>query len=361
MADKKNSEKLKDIRKKIDQLDLAILKSLSNRVNLVIQAGEIKKKNNDNSFYKPERESQIIRSLISKNKSVISKESLETIYKEIISACFVKEKEIDVYFLGPRGTYSELACKKNFGSSVNSLACKSILDIFKTINDENSFGVVPLENSTEGAVNLTLDALQTTELKICGELEMPIKHSLLASQVNLEKIKNVYGHQQSLAQCKNKLSNLLPRIKITPVESSGLALKKAQQGTGNACIAHESFASEHNLKVCKKNMEDEKNNSTRFIILGKNMPLKSGLDKTSIIISLENKPGALSKVLKIFELSKVNLSYIQSRPSKKDKWSYSFFLDFEGHSESIKIKNLLKKLENNSISLKLLGSYPKAI
>lgn len=361
MADKKNSEKLKDIRKKIDQLDLAILKSLSNRVNLVIQAGEIKKKNNDNSFYKPERESQIIRSLISKNKSVISKESLETIYKEIISACFVKEKEIDVYFLGPRGTYSELACKKNFGSSVNSLACKSILDIFKTINDENSFGVVPLENSTEGAVNLTLDALQTTELKICGELEMPIKHSLLASQVNLEKIKNVYGHQQSLAQCKNKLSNLLPRIKITPVESSGLALKKAQQGTGNACIAHESFASEHNLKVCKKNMEDEKNNTTRFIILGKNMPLKSGLDKTSIIISLENKPGALSRVLKIFELSKVNLSYIQSRPSKKDKWSYSFFLDFEGHSESIKIKNLLKKLENNSISLKLLGSYPKAI
>ena len=361
MADKKNSEKLKDIRKKIDQLDLAILKSLSNRVNLVIQAGEIKKKNNDNSFYKPERESQIIRSLISKNKSVISKESLETIYKEIISACFVKEKEIDVYFLGPRGTYSELACKKNFGSSVNSLACKSILDIFKTINDENSFGVVPLENSTEGAVNLTLDALQTTELKICGELEMPIKHSLLASQVNLEKIKNVYGHQQSLAQCKNKLSNLLPRIKITPVESSGLALKKAQQGTGNACIAHESFASEHNLKVCKKNMEDEKNNTTRFIILGKNMPLKSGFDKTSIIISLENKPGALSRVLKIFELSKVNLSYIQSRPSKKDKWSYSFFLDFEGHSESIKIKNLLKKLENNSISLKLLGSYPKAI
>ena len=361
MADKKNSEKLKDIRKKIDQLDLAILKSLSNRVNLVIQAGEIKKMNNDNSFYKPERESQIIRSLISKNKSVISKESLETIYKEIISACFVKEKEIDVYFLGPRGTYSELACKKNFGSSVNSLACKSILDIFKTINDENSFGVVPLENSTEGAVNLTLDALQTTELKICGELEMPIKHSLLASQVNLEKIKNVYGHQQSLAQCKNKLSNLLPRIKITPVESSGLALKKAQQGTGNACIAHESFASEHNLKVCKKNMEDEKNNTTRFIILGKNMPLKSGLDKTSIIISLENKPGALSRVLKIFDLSKVNLSYIQSRPSKKDKWSYSFFLDFEGHSESIKIKNLLKKLENNSISLKLLGSYPKAI
>ena len=361
MADKKNPEILKDIRKKIDQLDLAILKSLSNRVNLVIQAGEIKKKNNDNSFYKPERESQIIRSLISKNKSVISKESLETIYKEIISACFVKEKEIDVYFLGPRGTYSELASKKNFGSSVNSLACKSILDIFKTINDENSFGVVPLENSTEGAVNLTLDALQTTELKICGELEMPIKHSLLASQVNLEKIKNVYGHQQSLAQCKNKLSNLLPRIKITPVESSGLALKKAQQGTGNACIAHESFASEHNLKVCKKNMEDEKNNTTRFIILGKNTPLKSGLDKTSIIISLENKPGALSRVLKIFELSKVNLSYIQSRPSKKDKWSYSFFLDFEGHSESIKIKNLLKKLENNSISLKLLGSYPKAI
>ena len=361
MADKKNSKTLKDIRKKIDQLDLAILRSLSERVNLVIQAGEIKKKNNDNSFYKPERESQIIRSLISKNKSVISKESLETIYKEIISACFVKEKEIDVYFLGPRGTYSELACKKNFGNSVNSLACKTIPEIFETINDENSFGVVPLENSTEGAVNLTLDALQTTELKICGELEMPIKHSLLASQLNLEKIKSVYGHQQSLAQCKSKLSNLLPKVKIIPVESSGLALKKAKQATTNACIAHESFASGHKLKVCRRNMEDEKNNTTRFVILGTNSPLKSGFDKTSIIISLENKPGALSKVLKIFELSRVNLSYIQSRPSKKDKWSYTFFLDFEGHSESIKIKKLLSQLEKNSISLKLLGSYPKAI
>ena len=275
MADKKNSKTLKDIRKKIDKLDLAILRSLSERVNLVIQAGEIKKKNNDNSFYKPERESQIIRSLISKNKSVISKESLETIYKEIISACFVKEKEIDVYFLGPRGTYSELACKKNFGNSVNSLACKTIPEIFETINDENSFGVVPLENSTEGAVNLTLDALQTTELKICGELEMPIKHSLLAKQA------------------------------IT-----------------NACIAHESFASGHKLKVCRRNMEDEKNNTTRFVILGTNSPLESGFDKTSIIISLENKPGALSKVLKIFEfptISKTDEFLLTKKSFNNDK------------------------------------------
>ena len=361
MVSQRKPLSLNQIRKKIDGLDLVILKALSERVKYVVQAGEIKKKNNDLSFYKPEREAQIIRNIVLKNNSAISKESLETIYKEIISACFVKEKEIDVYFLGPKGTYSELACKKNFGSSVNSYACKTIPEIFETINNENSYGIVPLENSTEGAVNATLDALQNTDLNICGELEMPIRHSLLATEGILEKIKTVYGHQQSLAQCKNKLSKFLPKARVVPVESSGLALKKASSGRSNACIAHKSFARENGLKVLKNNIEDEKNNTTRFIILGKSSPLKSGIDKTSIIISLENKPGALSNILKIFELSKINLSYIHSRPSKIDKWIYSFFLDFEGHFDNLKVKNLLLKLEKNSISLKLLGSYPKAL
>tara|TARA_A100001035_G_scaffold30340_1_gene20377 strand:+ start:346 stop:1431 length:1086 start_codon:yes stop_codon:yes gene_type:complete len=361
MVSQKKPQSLNQIRKKIDELDLVILKALSERVRYVLQAGEMKKKNNDASFYKPEREAQIIRKIVSKNNSVISKESLEIIYKEIISACFVKEKEIDVYFLGPKGTYSELACKKNFGSSVNSFACKTIPEIFETISDENSYGIVPLENSTEGAVNATLDALQHTELNICGELEMPIQHSLLATQSSLESIKTVFGHQQSLAQCKNKLSNFLPKAKVVPVESSGLALKKASSKRSNACIAHESFANANDLKVVKKNIEDQKNNTTRFIILGKSSPLKSGIDKTSIIISLENRPGALSKILKIFEFSKINLNYIQSRPSKIDKWSYSFFLDFEGHADTLKIKNLLSKLEKSSNSLKLLGSYPRAL
>ena len=220
---------------------------------------------------------------------------------------------------------------------------------------------MPLENSTEGAVNSTLDALQNTNLKICGELEMPIKHSLLAKQEEIEKIKNIYGHQQSLAQCKNKIQNLLPKAKLIPVESSGLALNKASIGNFNACIAHQSFATDNNLVICKKNIEDKTNNPTRFIILGLSSPLKSGLDKTSIIISLENKPGSLSKILKIFESSSVNLSYIQSRPSKLDKWSYSFFLDFEGHSETKKISSLMNRLESKSLNLKLLGSYPKAL
>ena len=220
---------------------------------------------------------------------------------------------------------------------------------------------MPLENSTEGAVNSTLDALQNTNLKICGELEMPIRHSLLAKQEEIEKIKNIYGHQQSLAQCKNKIQNLLPKAKLIPVESSGLALNKASSGNFNACIAHQSFATDNNLVICKKNIEDKTNNTTRFIILGLSSPLKSGLDKTSIIISLENKPGSLSKILKIFESSSVNLSYIQSRPSKLDKWSYSFFLDFEGHSETKKISLLMDRLESKSLNLKLLGSYPKAL
>lgn len=362
MAKKENTNKqLNIIREQIDSVDQSILRALSKRAKLVIKAGESKENIGDSSYYKPERETQIIRNLLSLNKSELKSENIKAIYREIISACFALEKEINIFYLGPKGTYSELAVIDHFGSSAKRVPCNDINGIFKSIDQENSFGVVPVENSSEGAVNQTLDSLQSNDLSICGELELPIKHSLIGKKIKLEKISTIYGHEQAIAQCKNWLISNMPNVKINAVESSGIALQKCKTIKNSAAIAHSSNAQEYNLNVLKRGIEDLKNNTTRFIVLGQADAKQSGEDKSSILISIENKSGALSKVLKIFESGKINLTQIQSRPNKFDKWQYSFFLDFEGHRTDPKIKNLISKLSSATLSLKLLGSYPKSI
>tara|TARA_B100001093_G_scaffold29496_1_gene25676 strand:- start:686 stop:1774 length:1089 start_codon:yes stop_codon:yes gene_type:complete len=346
------------IRKQIDEVDNSILKLLSKRANLVVEAGESKKDIGDTSYYKPDREAKIINSLILKNKSRLNQKHIKNIYKEIISACFSLEKKIEVFFLGPQGTYSELAAIDHFGRSAKRVSCSDIAQIFTKINEENSFGIVPVENSSEGSVNQTLDCLQSQNLIICGELELPIKHALLSQSNNLKKIATICGHEQALSQCKLWLGKNLPNVKLISVESSGVAIENAKKSKTIAAIAHASNSKEFKLKILKRNIEDQKNNTTRFLVVGKINAKKSGKDKTSILISLDNKPGALSKVLKVFESSKINLSHIQSRPNKSDKWQYSFFLDFEGHLEDAKVKGLMKKLSSVTQSLKFLGSYP---
>ena len=349
------------IRKQIDAVDKSILKSLSKRVDLVIAAGESKKEIGDQSYYKPEREAQIINALISENKSKLNKNHIKNIYKEIISACFSLEKKIEIFFLGPQGTYSELAVVDHFGKSAKRTSCSDINQIFFKINEENCFGIVPVENSSEGSINQTLDCLQSEELTICGELELPIEHALLSKSKKLQNIHSVSGHEQALSQCRLWLSRKIPNAKLVSVESSGIAIEKAKKSNNVAAIAHAANANEFKLNILRKNIEDQKNNTTRFLIIGKINAKKSGKDKTSILISLDNKPGALSKVLKVFESNKINLSHIQSRPNKSDKWQYSFFLDFEGHIEDTKVKNLVKKLSSVTQTLKFLGSYPKSI
>ena len=359
---KKKTQKanLNSIRSQIDAVDQSILRSLSKRADLVIAAGENKKEVGDKSFYKPEREAQIINSLISQNKSRLDKNHIKNIYKEIISACFSLEKKIEIFFLGPKGTYSELAAIEHFGKSAKRTSCSDIKQIFLKIDEENSFGVVPVENSSEGSVNQTLDCLQSEELTICGELELSVKHAFLSKSKKLENVHTIFGHEQALSQCRLWLSKKIPNAKAISVESSGIALEKAKRLNNVAAIAHASNANEFKLNILRRNIEDLKDNTTRFLVIGKINVKKSGKDKTSILISLDNKPGALSKVLKVFESNKINLSHIQSRPNKSDKWQYSFFLDFEGHAEDIKVKKLMKKLSSVTQSLKFLGSYPKS-
>ena len=361
MVNKKTKKaNLNLIRKQIDEVDNSILKLLSKRANLVVEAGKSKENIGDTSYYKPEREAKIINTLISKNKSKLNQNHIKNIYREIISACFSLEKKIQVFFLGPQGTYSELAAIDHFGRSAKRVSCSDIAQIFTKINEENSFGIVPVENSSEGSVNQTLDCLQSQNLFICGELELSIKHALLSKSDNLKIISTIYGHEQALSQCKLWLGKNLPNVRLISVESSGVAIENAKKSKTVAAIAHASNSKEFKLKILKRNIEDQKNNTTRFFVVGKIKAKKSGKDKTSILISLDNKPGALSKVLKVFESSKINLSHIQSRPNKSDKWQYSFFLDFEGHLEDIKVKSLLKKLSSVTQSLKFLGSYPKS-
>ena len=359
---KKNitNKELNIIRDQIDTVDLAILRSLSKRAQLVIKAGSSKKNIGDNSFYKPEREAQIIKNLLSLNKSELKAQNIKAIYREIISACFSLEKEINIFYLGPKGTYSEIAVIDHFGSSTKKVSCSDINQIFESIKEENSFGVVPVENSSEGSVNQTLDCLQANDLSICGEMELPINHSLIGKKINLDKVDKVYGHEQAIAQCRNWLGTNLSKAKLISVESSGIALEKTKSTSNSLAIAHSSSSKDYKLSTLKSDIEDQKNNTTRFLVIGKSDAKQSGDDKTSVLISLKNQPGALSKVLKTFESSKINLTHIQSRPDKANKWQYSFFLDFEGHRNDTKVKKLIANLSLVTLSLKLLGSYPKA-
>ena len=359
--DKKLPTNLKSNRKKIDQIDAEILELLGKRSQLVINAGKIKEVAGDSSYYRPEREAQLIRNLINRNKSEISQDGIKQIFKEIISACFVLEKNIKVFYLGPKGTFSELAVSKQFGNSVEKVNCPSIEDVFSKVEEnENFYGIIPIENSTEGPVNLSLDCLMNSNLKICSELEVPIKHCLLSKENNLDSIKLVYGHSQAIAQCRNWIRKNLPNAKTTAVISSGKAAELSKTKKGVACIGHATISEIYKLKILKKNIEDQKNNVTRFLVIGDLEPEKSGIDKTSIILKLKNKQGILFKILKEFDKNKVNLTNILSRPVKNNKWQYSFFLEFNGHKSEKKIERLLSNLTKLSEKVDILGSYPNS-
>ncbi len=359
--DKKLPINLKSNRKKIDEIDLEILELLDQRSKLVINAGKIKEVAGDSSFYRPEREAQLIRNLIKKNKSEISQDGIKQIYKEIISACFVLEKTIKVFYLGPKGTFSELAVSKQFGNSVKKVNCSSIEDVFlKAEEDKNYYGIIPIENSTEGPVNVSLDCLMNSSLKICSELEVPIKHCLLSKESKLDSIKLIYGHSQAIAQCRNWIRENLPNAKTTAVISSGKAAELSENKKATACIGHQKISEIYKLKIMKKNIEDQKNNVTRFLVIGDLEPEKSGKDKTSVILELKNKQGILFKILKEFDNNKVNLTNILSRPVKNNKWQYSFFLEFNGHKSEKKIERLLSSLAKLSEKVDILGSYPNS-
>lgn len=356
MKPKKN---LSDLRKEIDKIDSHIVDLVNRRGRVSCDIGQIKKKKNQ-PIYSPDRESQVYSNLEKKNPGPLPAESVKAIYREIMSACLALEQPLKVAYLGPEFTFTHQASVKKFGSSVSYISCDGIPDVFREVERGSAdYGVVPIENSTEGAVNHTLDMFVDSPLMICSEVYYPIKHSLLCKKESMKSIKVIYSNPQVFGQCRGWIEKHLPQAKLRDVSSTAKAAEIASRHSDSACIAGEAAAKKYQLKVLARAIEDLATNVTRFLIIGKKMSNISGADKTSIMFSVKDRPGVLHDMLSAFKSYGINLTKIESRPSKKKLWKYYFFIDMEGHADSPKVKKALKSLKNKCYFLKILGSYPK--
>ncbi|HPL83066.1 MAG TPA: prephenate dehydratase [Candidatus Omnitrophota bacterium] len=348
---------LKALRKKIDCLDGKIVELLNNRTKLILNIAKEKSKSGK-CAYVPERESDVLRK-ISKNASgPLDKEGLKAIYREIMSSSLKLEKPLRIAYMGPVASFSNLAAMKKFGSQVEYIACSNIADVFLEVEKELAdYGVVPVENSIEGAVTHTLDVLVDSDLKICSQVILNIEHNLLSNSAK-NKIKKIYSNPQVFGQCRRWLQDNLPQAELIEVSSTTRAAQIAAKEKNSACIASLLAAKVYRLKVVFSNIEDSPHNITRFFVIGKNDAGRTGDDRTSILFSIKDKVGALHEMLIPFKKNKINLTKIESRPSKKRAWDYYFFVDLAGHRDEPGIRRALLELENKCKFLKVLGSYP---
>lgn len=360
MSDKPSLEQL---RQEIDAVDQQLLELISQRARIAQKVAEVKNSSEEqNHFYRPEREAQILRKIIEQNKGPLSEEEMARLFREIMSACLALEQPLDVAYLGPEGTFTQTAALKHFGHSVHATAFGSIDQIFREVESgASNYGVVPVENSIEGVVNHTLDMLNHSSLLICGEVELRIHHHLLTNAADIGDIEKVYSHQQSLAQCRAWLDAHLIKAERVSVSSNAEAAKLAAAQKHAAAIASETAGELYELNCLASNIEDQPDNTTRFLVIGKKMCPPSGQDKTSLIFSAPNKPGSLHAMLSCFANNGVSMTRIESRPSRREMWDYVFFVDIEGHAEDTKVKKALGELEDHAAMVKLLGSYPRAV
>jgi len=343
------------LRGEIDKLDDELAALIQRRAGLAQNIGHLK---GGAPAYRPERESEILRR-IAATSGPLAAERLLTVFREIISACRALEQSIRVSYLGPEGTFSEQAVRKHFGRAVEGLASASVDEAFRSAESGTAqFTVVPVENSTEGVVGRTLDLLLATPLRICGEVELRVQQNLLCRSDDIGSIKKIYSHAQSLAQTHGWLSQHLPRAERVPVTSNADAARRAAEEAGTAAVAGEAAAERYGLKVLSKGIEDDPNNTTRFLVLGNLDPAPTGKDRTSLVMSAENKPGAVHALLTPLAKHGVSMTRIESRPSRARLWEYMFFIDVEGHQKDARVAAALAELK--APYLKILGSYPIA-
>jgi chorismate mutase/prephenate dehydratase len=334
-----------------------LLAFLSARAKEVTKISKLKSQNNIDR-YCAEREEAIMSRLKKINKGPLSKEDIEVIFREIFSICRALRTSLDIAYLGPEGTFTHLAALKKFGKKSQYLAAQSIADVFDKVERlEADYGVVPIENSIEGVVNYTLDMFFDSPLKICSEITLNISHALLGHAG--KRIKRIYSNPQVFAQCRGWIAQHLERVELVPVSSTAKAAITAKKDTSSACIGNKVLAAIYNLDVIASSIEDSPANITRFLVIGKNDSNPSQKDKTSILCSVRDRVGALHDMLFSFKKNAINLTKIESRPSKKKPWEYYFFIDFEGHRSSPKVQRVLKGLARQCIFVKILGSYPK--
>lgn len=356
------SPRLRALRDRIDQLDEKIQKLISERAQCAQEIAGLKQAAGENNFYRPEREVDVLRRVIARNAGPLSGEEMARLFREIMSACLALEEPMKIAFLGPEGTFTQAAALKHFGHSVRTVPYAGIDEVFREVESETAhFGVVPIENSTEGVINHTLDMFMNSPLRICGEVELRIHHHLLGKGGALKGVKRVLSHQQSLAQCREWLDANLPGVERTAVASNAEAARLAARDPKAVAIAGSSAAEIYGLDVLVSNIEDEPDNTTRFLIIGKLDPLPSGEDKTSLLISGPNRAGSLMGLLSPLARHKINMTRIESRPSRRGLWEYVFFVDIDGHMQDIRVRKALAELERGSSVIKWLGSYPKAV
>ncbi|MEN8177280.1 MAG: prephenate dehydratase [Pseudomonadota bacterium] len=358
-----DDEQLSASRDRIDALDQEIQRLLNARAEAAQNVARIKLAADPKAeFYRPEREAEVLRKVKERNTGPLDGEEVARLFREIMSACLALEQPLEVAFLGPEGTFTQAAALKHFGHSVETVSMGSIPDVFREVeSDACHYGVVPVENSTEGVISHTLDTFFNSPLHICGEVALRIHHHLLSKTASLDAVRLIYSHQQSLAQCRGWLDRHLPHAERIAVGSNAEAASLVTDKTTAAAIAGEAAAEIYQLQKLVQNIEDEPGNTTRFLVIGKKDALQSGNDKTSLLFSMHNKSGGLHSLLAPLAEHGISMTRIESRPSRRGRWEYVFFVDIEGHRKDTKVAKALQVLEREATLFKILGSYPKAV
>lgn len=348
---------LEDIRKKIDLLDQKIINLLNERTELAVEIGKLKEVKGE-EVYSPSRESEIYRKIDQLSKGPMPKDALKAIYREVMSASLALEKPLSVAYLGPEATFTHLASVSKFGSSVKYAPCTSITEVFQEVDRKRAdYGVVPIENSIEGAVSHSLDMFIESDLKINSEILYEISHYFMAT-CDLKNVKRIYSKPEVFGQCRIWLETHLPKAELIGTASTTVAAQRAGKEDGSAAIASKLAATIYNLNVLAEGIEDSSHNVTRFLVIGRQIPPKTGNDKTSILVSIKDKVGALYEMLEPIKANRINMTKIESRPSKKRAWDYYFYMDLEGHIEDRLLKKTLEQIESTVRFMKVLGSYP---
>jgi len=350
---------IETLRARMDEINLKILRLISARASVATEIGRLKHLEGG-EVYQPVRERAIVEKMLAENPGPLTDDQVKRIYVEIISACRALEHEPRVAFLGPEHTYSHEATRMRFGSSVAMMPLESFAAVFQAIeNGRADFGVVPVENSTEGSVTLTLDLLIDTSLVIVGEVLLPIRHSIMSLSGVADGVKRIVSHQQSLAQCRGYISSNFPHCETEPVASNALAAQRAAADGSIAAIASKAAGEAYGLKVIASNVQDLAANTTRFLVMGTRPVDKSGKDKTTLLFAVADRVGTLNQALNLFARNAINISKIESRPLRARPWEYLFFVDVTGHREDPKLARALKSLSSKALFLKVLGSYPE--
>jgi len=346
-------------RAEIDALDEKIVALLNQRATRAAAIGRLKA---NGGAYRPEREAEVLRRVAGANRGPLTNAVLLRLYTEIISACRSLEEPLAVAYLGPQGTFSEMALGRQFGAAVEAQPCASIDDVFRAAETGTAqYAVVPVENSTDGAIGRTLDLLLATPLKICAEVVLRVQQNLMAKRPSMKAIRKVYSHPQSLAQCHGWLAQNLPGAKRVPLASNAEAARVAAKEAGAAAIGPEIAAARYGLKLLARSIEDDPKNRTRFLVLGSHDAGASGKDRTSLVMTAHNKPGSLHDLIASFAAHGVSMTRLESRPARTGQWEYYFYVDIEGHQQDPKVARALAELRDKAPFVKIFGSYPAAV